>query len=36
MTHNEILDELRQPVKDLRDRMPAVFSGYAFQELAAK
>jgi AhpD family alkylhydroperoxidase len=27
MTHEEILDELRQPVKDLRDHIPAVFEG---------
>lgn len=27
MTHKEILDELRQPVKDLRDHIPAVFEG---------
>lgn len=29
MTHNQILDELRQPVKDLREHIPAVFDGYA-------
>jgi AhpD family alkylhydroperoxidase len=28
MTHKEILDELRQPVKDLREHIPAVFQGY--------
>lgn len=28
MAHKEILDELRQPVRDLRDRIPAVFQGY--------
>ena len=28
MTHKEILDELRQPVKDLREHIPAVFEGY--------
>ena len=27
MTHKEILDDLRQPVKDLRDHIPAVFDG---------
>lgn len=29
MTHEEILDGLRQPVKDLRDHIPAVFEGVA-------
>ncbi len=28
MTHKEILDELRQPVKDLHEHIPAVFEGY--------
>src|SRR4051812_20187833 len=28
MTHKEVLDELRQPVKALRDQIPAVFDGY--------
>ena len=28
MTHKEILDDLRQPVKELRDQIPAVFEGY--------
>lgn len=28
MTHKEILEELRQPVKDLREHIPAVFEGY--------
>ena len=28
MTHKAILDELRQPVKDLHDHIPAVFGGY--------
>ena len=28
MTHKEILDELRQPVRDLREHIPAVFEGY--------
>ena len=35
MTHKEILDELRQPVKELRDHIPAVFSGYAALNAAA-
>jgi AhpD family alkylhydroperoxidase len=29
MTHKQILDELRQPVKDLREHIPAVFDGYS-------
>jgi AhpD family alkylhydroperoxidase len=29
MTHKEILDELRQPVKDLRAHIPAVFEGHS-------
>jgi len=28
MTHKEILDELRQQVKDLREHIPAAFEGY--------
>jgi hypothetical protein len=28
VTHTAILDELRQPVKDLHDHVPAVFDGY--------
>lgn len=28
MAHKEILDELRQPVRELRERIPAVFEGY--------
>jgi alkylhydroperoxidase/carboxymuconolactone decarboxylase family protein YurZ len=28
MTHKEILDELRQPVRALREHIPAVFEGY--------
>jgi AhpD family alkylhydroperoxidase len=28
MTHKEILDELRRPVTDLRQRIPSVFDGY--------
>lgn len=28
MTHKETLDELRQPVKDRRDHIPAVFDGH--------
>lgn len=35
MTHKEILDELRQPVKDLRDHIPAVFDGYRALSSAA-
>lgn len=35
MTHKAILDELRQPVKDLRVRIPAVFQGYAAISSAA-
>ncbi len=31
----EILDELRQPVQDLRDHMPAVFEGYGALSAAA-
>jgi AhpD family alkylhydroperoxidase len=29
VTHKRILDELRQPVKDLREHIPDVFEGYA-------
>jgi AhpD family alkylhydroperoxidase len=29
MTHKEILDELRQPARALREQIPAVFEGYA-------
>ena len=28
MTHKQILDDLRQPVKDLREHTPGVFQGY--------
>jgi AhpD family alkylhydroperoxidase len=28
MTHKAILDDLRQPVKDLRAQIPGVFEGY--------
>jgi AhpD family alkylhydroperoxidase len=28
VTHKEILDELRLPVRELRERIPAVFEGY--------
>jgi AhpD family alkylhydroperoxidase len=28
MTHKEILDELREPVRALRERIPGVFDGY--------
>jgi AhpD family alkylhydroperoxidase len=29
LTHREILDELRQPAKDLRQHIPTVYEGYA-------
>ena len=29
MTHKQTLDDLRQPVKDLREQIPQVFRGYA-------
>ena len=35
MTHKVILDDLRQPVKDLREHIPAVFQGYAALSSAA-
>lgn len=35
MTHKEILDELRQPARDLRERIPEVFSGHAALSAAA-
>ena len=35
MTHKEILDELRQPVRDLRERIPAVFEGYGAMHAGA-
>lgn len=35
MTHKEILDELRQPVKDLREHIPGVFEGYGAPNTAA-
>lgn len=35
MTHKEILDGLRQPVKDLREHIPAVFEGYGALSAAA-
>ena len=31
----DTLDELRQPVRDLRERIPAVFDGYAAPSTAA-
>ena len=31
----EILDDLRQPVRDLRDQIPAVFEGYGALSAAA-
>lgn len=34
MTHKEILDELRQPVRDLREQIPVVFQ--AFMEFETK
>ncbi|MDQ3896762.1 MAG: carboxymuconolactone decarboxylase family protein [Actinomycetota bacterium] len=35
MTHKEILDELRQPVRDLREHTPAVFERYGALNAAA-
>jgi AhpD family alkylhydroperoxidase len=35
MTHKEILDELRQPVRDLRRHIPGVFEGYGATHAAA-
>jgi len=35
MTHDEILDDLRQPVKDLYDHIPDVFAGYRALSSAA-
>jgi AhpD family alkylhydroperoxidase len=35
VTHEEILDELRQPVRDLRARIPAVFQAHAALHRAA-
>lgn len=35
MTHKEILDELRQPMKELRDHIPGVFEGYGALNSAA-
>lgn len=35
MTHKHILDELRQPVKDLREHIPGVFEGYGALNTAA-
>lgn len=35
MTHKEILDELRLPVRDLREHIPAVFEGVAALSTAA-
>ena len=32
MTHNEILDGFRQPVKDLHDQIPAELDGCAAEE----
>ena len=36
MAHKEILDDLREPVKALREKIPEVFSGYAAMSSAAK
>jgi len=35
MTHKQILDDLRQPVRDLRARIPGVFEGYGAMSAAA-
>lgn len=35
MTHKEILEELRAPVRDLRGLIPAVFEGYGATHAAA-
>src|SRR5215207_9799858 len=35
MTAKSTLDELRQPVRDLRERIPAVFDGYGALSAAA-
>ena len=35
MAHKEILDGLRQPLKDLREHIPAVFQGYGALNAAA-
>ncbi|HUF98389.1 MAG TPA: carboxymuconolactone decarboxylase family protein [Ilumatobacter sp.] len=35
MTHKQILDDLRQPVKDLHEHIPAVFEGYRALSSAA-
>lgn len=35
MTHKDVLDELRQPTKELRDHIPAVFEGYGAVHAAA-
>lgn len=35
MTHKEILDDLRQPTKALREKIPDVFSGYGAMSAAA-
>ena len=35
MSHKEILDALREPVKELREHIPAVFEGYAAFSTAA-
>jgi AhpD family alkylhydroperoxidase len=35
VTHEEILDELRRPVRDLRERIPGVFQAHAALHRAA-
>jgi AhpD family alkylhydroperoxidase len=35
VTNKDILDHLRQPVKDLRQHIPAVFDGYGALSAAA-
>lgn len=35
MTHKQILDGLRQPVRELREHIPAVFEGYGALSSAA-
>ena len=35
MTHREILDQLRQPTRDLREHIPSVFEGHASLNRAA-
>lgn len=35
MNHNQILDDLRQPVKDLHEHIPGVFEAYRALSSAA-